>query len=974
MSVRLDQTNQNIECNGISVDVHSQRMETDDAAKANSFSKCLWWHCEEDVNDDVERGIFESNVSSTRAHGFTVRAVAGVYTFRWYIGSTVVATCAVAESLLNKTVNVFYSFRRAGVFAESDVQIIVKVRGGGEYLGAVAAGVTGISVGTPTHWVLGGKRHVAVSAKGTAIVFVRTDVVRDGSGGSTDYRLITGYDDPIGAFRQDVDSPDVRNVTLIAQTGVPTVTVTCAGHGLLAGMVGCKFAGTNSTPAINGLGASSKGIITVVDADRFTFVHSANVTGNGSAGTITIPRVVLGLNHIGGSNIFSSAAADGRKGAAVTNNCLCGMDRGNASFPTYFGRGVVQTLTIAGTPSCVNPYDFSGQTPPRMERNNSDASALTPVDLTYEPGPFGRLGLAAREAAAVWGGAAPTRKVRLMVTANSRNGYRSYAQVRSRNGTFRGVNAHNGYNESGILEQDNFWPHVVGVWHAAPPSGFGGLTPSMTSSIPEATQAEEATFGFRCNAAAGYPVILNNAGSAAGGTPALAMIAGTYRTIDTSVSRFWVSSRLAAISGANTTYFSLGPAAVRGIFAGYSYRIMCSPEHTMPAADPLVIRAVVINFPSSSAVQRVTRKATASTQDGADTLSAADEAGVPTLGSAFTPLAVTATAGTYAENNLGVPTGRNSVTVDDTGNTVAPFVAGDLVELLTNGGAAPTSGYPSQSRPDLSVIYSITGKGTSTCVVTLDHPFTTTITAGGGTPSKVAFMDAREVYKTITVRFAAAEVADGSWRGIEIKASNDGKSGILLASLACENTAVDGILIGNLGWPGMGYRYWERMAKVIHERDGKTMFRRIMDLLAPDVVMISQANQGVSTGTYYQIQRNWYDTLRGMLPAGVDIIHAQGGPEIAGDASADYSGSTAPANSHLTMEYTSQLVGCPMVSQVWNPEAPDALGRYVMAQSAAEDTVHPRSDDDVAGWFGQLGELVEDEEAEAGAGWVRLPR
>lgn len=171
-------------------------------------------------------------------------------------------------------------------------------------------------------------------------------MVRDGSGGSTDYRLITGYDDPIGAFRQDVDSPDVRNVTLIAQTGVPTVTVTCAGHGLLAGMVGCKFAGTNSTPAINGLGASSKGIITVVDADRFTFVHSANVTGNGSAGTITIPRVVLGLNHIGGSNIFSSAAADGRKGAAVTNNCLCGMDRGNASFPTYFGRGVVQTLTI----------------------------------------------------------------------------------------------------------------------------------------------------------------------------------------------------------------------------------------------------------------------------------------------------------------------------------------------------------------------------------------------------------------------------------------------------------------------------------------------------------------------------------------------------------------------------------------------------------------------------------------------------
>lgn len=955
MSVRISAAAQNIEVTSISTDFHSQRMETDDTTKANSFSPCLWWFCEEPINDNVERGIFEMNVGATRAHGFTVQASGGIYTFRWYIASTVVATVAVTESLLNKTVDIFYSFRRDGTtFANSDVQIIVKVRGGGVYASTVNTGVTGIAVGTPTAWVLGGKRHVGASALGTAIVWIRTDVVRDGTNGSTNYAAIIAYDQPHGALLHDLDNPVTKTITAITQTGVPTVTITSAGHGLLAGAVGCKFSGTNSTPAINGLGASSTGKITVVNANTFTFVHSANVTANGTAGTMTVPQIVLSLNHAGGAQLFG-AGADGRKGATATNNCLTGMDRGNASFPAYFGRGTVQTLTITGSPACVNPFDYSGQTPRRADRNNSNSTVLSPSDLTYESAAFGTLGLAGRELAAVWNGTAPSRRMRVMVTANSRNGYNPLANVRSRNGTFRGVNAHDGYNESGILEQDNLWPNVVGVWHAAPPSGFPSIVPSMTSSVLETTQTEEATFGFRCNATVGFPVILDNAGAAAGGTPALAMIAGTYRTLDTSVSRFWISSRQAGITGVQGTYFSLGPAAVRGIFAGYSYRIMCSPEHTMPTTDPLVIRLVVINVPSSSTIQRVTRKATASTQNGADTLSAANEPNLPTLGSAFTPLAITAQAGTFTEDSVGEPSTRTTITVDDTGATMAPFVAGDLVELLTNAGVAPTSGYPSQVRPDISTIYSITGKGTSTCVITLDRPFTTTVTAGGGSPSKVSFLDAREMYKTISVRFAAAEVSAGSWRGVEIKASNDGKSGILLASLACENTAVNGITIGNYGWPGIGYRYQRgRMAKVPHGRDGKTGWKRIMELLAPDVVLISQGNQGVGSGTYYTIQRNWYDDLRSMLPAGSEIIHAQGGPEINGDSTADYTPSPATADNHLTMEYTSQLVGCPMLSWYYDPRGVDCLTRYITADDVSQDAVHPRTSKDWEIWGTQL--------------------
>ena len=241
----------------------------------------------------------------------------------------------------------------------------------------------------------------------------------------------------------------------------------------------------------------------------------------------------------------------------------------------------------------------------------------------------------------------------------------------------------------------------------------------------------------------------------------------------------------------------------------------------------------------------------------------------------------------------------------------------------------------------------------------------TPLTAGGATPSKISFLDGREMYKAIYVRFAAAEVAAGSWRGVEIKASNDGKSGLLIASLACENTAVNGILIGNYGWPGTGYRYLRgRMSKVAHGRDGKTAWRRIMELLAPDVVLVSQANQGVGTGTYYTIQRNWYDDLRAMLPAGTDIIHAQGGPEITADSTADYSSSTAPPDNHLTMEYTAQQVDGPMVSWYYSPEGCDHLCRYITADDVSQDAVHPTCAKDVEIWFEQMAVLKADADAE----------
>jgi len=729
------------------------------------------------------------------------------------------------------------------------------------------------------------------------------------------------------------------------ETGITSVT-TLAPDGIVLG-------------ARRGLGAanSAKGIFTLLvrnDAIRSTPTISGIAAYQSpiSAAIDDPTKIILGINQANGWKIYGSSS-DGRIGKSSAGSNLGIIDTGNASFSGYFGRNALNTVTANGSPVIVNPYAYSGQPYYRAVRN--PGAEVSPASTTFLEQPFGSIGPKLAKVVDLWRSGSIIGQVRMLVTANSRNGYNSVSDIRLRDGTYKGVNAHDGYNESGMYSQTNFWPNIVGHINAAPPTGFATInnTHSLVGSPfdngdlsgLEITQAPEETFGFRTNATTGYPLCRDNADAST------TMILATYPCTDTSIGRFWVSSRPSGI-GSASPYFFTGAGAPRGIKAGYSYRLMCSPEHTMPTTEGLEIKFAILNCPSSSALQYVVKETTASTQDGANTGLFTNELGMPTLGSSMTPITITATTGTRnggSYDTLGeYLSGRVTLTVNDTTNPMSAYVAGDIVELLQSTGVP----YGAPARPAISCIYSITGKGTSTCVVTLDRPFFRDITAAS---DKIQCIAATEFIKTVTVTFNALEAAAGEWRGVKIKASNDGKSGVVVAAFACRNTTRAGLLTGNYGWPGVGYtQQYARQPKIVCS-DGKTHMQRVIEWIAPDVVLIAQANQGIVSGAWVSNYTAWYNAFRLYAPS-ADIAFAQGGPEET-TPSSNWTASAAPADSHCAMQAVALAVGAPMVSWFFSPRGCHHLLRYVTSDDAAADITHPTCAVDVELWFSQLGNL-----------------
>ncbi len=731
-----------------------------------------------------------------------------------------------------------------------------------------------------------------------------------------------------------------------ADTGITSIT-TLAPDGVVLG-------------ARRGLGTSNsaKGIFTLLvrnDAVRDTPTINAIAAYQSpvAAAIYDYSKIILGINQANGWKIFGSSS-DGRIGKSPAGSNLGIIDAGNASFAGYFGRNAVQTVTSNGSPVIVNPYTYSGQPYWRAERN--PGAEVSPASTTFLEQPFGSVGPKLAKLCDLWRGGGVIGQIRLIITANSRNGYNSYSDIRLRSGSYVGVNAHDGYNEGGMYSQTNFWPNIVGHINAAPPTGFATInnTHSLVGSPfdngdlsgLEVTQAPEETFGFRTNATTGYPLCRDNADAAS------TMILATYPTTDTSISRFWVNSRPSGI-GASSPYFFTGAGAPRGIKAGYSYRLMCSPEHTMPTTEGLEIGIVFLNCPSSSGLQYVIKETTASTQDGANTGSFAVESLIPNLGSFMTPITITATTGTRnggSYDTLGeYSSGRVTLTVNDTTNPMSAYAAGDIVELLQSTGVP----YGSPARPAISCIYSITGKGTSTCVVTLDRPFFRDITAAS---DKIQCIEAANFVKTLNVTFAAGEAAAGEWRGVKIKASNDGKSGVVVAAFSCRNTTRAGLLTGNYGWPGVGYtQQYARQPKIVCS-DGKTHMQRVIEWINPDVVLIAQANQGIASGAWVSNYTAWYNAFHTYAP-NADIAFAQGGPEET-TPNGTWTAAAAVADSHCAMQTVAQANGVPMVSWFFSPRGCHHLLRYLTSDDAAADITHPTCAVEGEIWFSQLCNLT----------------
>lgn len=822
-------------------------LDTNDATKSVSFTLCAWWY-QPSTLADGEYTIWEFDDATNSTHAMTVTVSGTSMVFNWRIGGTLLAsTAAYAAGNAQGVWHVFASFRKDATFANSDTQIIASRRGGSAVVSSVATGITSIAVAVSQRCSIGKSIYASAgSAIGVMIGTMRLDVVRDGTGGSTNYTAITAVDYPIEAILQDTT------------------------------------------------------------------------------------KMQLAVNHGGQSKPWGGIDCRVGQTVASTGVLVCDLDA--ASFSDRYG--TAKAFTLAGTPVHVNPLTLVSYSPKLMDRSAVDTigSLDLPVN-TFGTTPQGKLGdKASAFALGIRNGF--TSQISVGVVANSRGVYSPSCEVRTTDGTYTGITAPFNYNENGIIGA--FGPSaIVGVKNFAPPSGYLG----RDSGSAEASQTLEPAYGFDCGT--NYPLVADNAEAAS------TIDVGTYRIADSSISTFWTGGR--TLRSTYTSTYYIGACSGRGVKAGYSYRLLCRDHGAFVTTEPLQIKITLINFPSSSAIGRIQKRAS-TTQNGADTLGASAGGSLPTMGSTHTPMAITAVAGAFGyDASNDAPISRYTMTVNDGGNGLSGYGVGDMIELVTSGGAAKVA-----NDPDVSVILSIQGKTTATCLITVDRPFKSTPT----TADYIKCGDGRLAIRTYTVAFTAAEVSAGTWRGVDIKASNDGKSGLVIACIDPLNTGRNGIVTTRLGWCGIGYTYQiSRSHTVPHWSDNNNHFRRMIESLGLDVMMIGVADQGTAGIYWWKRTIEWANMVRA-TKAAPDIVLACNGPEAKNEVGNDYSASFNCADSHVYGEYCGKILSAPVVGWGYDQvRGVHHLARYLTSDEIAESATHPSCVREWEIWKDQLVQL-----------------
>lgn len=669
----------------------------------------------------------------------------------------------------------------------------------------------------------------------------------------------------------------------------------------------------------------------------------------------------LVLNHGGQSKPFGGS--DNRNGAPMTTSSLLRMDRNASAFAGHYGTCAVSS-TVVGSPTNVGPLDLASFTPRLFDRVRVDAAAGMDIpSVVIGTAPFGTLGpktdiLARSIRSGVW-----TTRPRVGLVANSRGIYiGAAAEVMTVAGTLTGITAPCNYTDAGwlgVCEPIN----VVGRANVPPPTGFV----SVTTGTAESAQVLEPNYGFDCGV--GYPRVVDS------GDTLSTMATATFRVSDGTLSTFWIGGRSGSPFPITSSPW-MGGSSPRGIKPGFKYRLLLRP-HGAFATGAIRFKLSFLNFPTSARPHlmsgswpQVKRKVAASTQDGAETFTSTmiplDAAGSngPWItvsgawGTGHAAMAITAVNGPAAAwtvTNAGKVNTKYSITVDDSGNTLSSYVVGDMIELTDAAGAAWTA-----NDPNVSIIESISGKGTATCLIEIDRPFRIVPT----TSMFIRCMDARRAIITGHVSFTAAE-SIGSWRGFEIQSDTvrttggpTNVTGLVLAAVDVERTDTFGIIPLTMGWNGTGYNdQVERChASVVHATDFKSHFRRVIEAIAPDVVFLSTGDQHMSGVHYWHRFMEYAGNLDRTL-ASVEVVMACGAQYSTTDTGAtpDYRASNNVANMHAAMEFTARAIHVPMVAWAFDQtRGLNNRARYLQGTDCGEADAHDSGVRTVQVWADQL--------------------
>lgn len=640
------------------------------------------------------------------------------------------------------------------------------------------------------------------------------------------------------------------------------------------------------------------------------------------------------------ANAFQNGT-DQRATAAISSGVTV-FDRQTSVYTAYAPTGG-SFLAAGSHVSALSLGGAKGGQPSRII--GSDASPATSLGTAPVAAPVGKNLQAVIQAAS---GATPNRQVRLGVTANSRaiTGGTQNAVRLSDLSAVSGRTLIANFVDQGLICQKNLWNNgrIVGMGNMPVPTRQ--LSVSSGSTEGSGTNAAEYIWGADC---ASNNILCNNYTAApdVDGTSAVAsdVWTATTRLLNTSASWLWGGTRTATtVSGSADRY--RGNGNPRLVKPGYSYRIMIRPENGLPVTEGLTVGFYVANTPNMSNI-KYRKVQTAGTQNGADELAAS----WTTIGTYAAPTSLTIsahTAPTYGASDL--KTANGSFTVNDTGPLLGAFVVGDLVELTDAGGV---------SLNDFGVIAAVSGRGTSSCVITYEGHFAGTVTPAS---TKAAFRSvATGYYRKVEVTFTANEVASGKWRGIEIRAGGSG-NGITLNCLYFHNTSRGGIIPSGVARSGAGYYYQSmRYFRTVHATSGKSPFVEMCQMIDLDALCIMTADQGTASHAYGSNYVSWANAFKAAIPS-LEIMFAATGPEFTNEAGQIYSeqdvgtGYPYPKTNHAAaLEWAGRQINVPVVGWWYSPDkCGNVWSRQATPNDVCRDATHPTGIKDWEVWLEQI--------------------
>lgn len=681
-------------------------------------------------------------------------------------------------------------------------------------------------------------------------------------------------------------------------------------------------------PNRNALGIVIPAIVTGLVFDGTTIdgnasLDIASLTPRGLTWPLEISSYaacIWAANYVAGHR----TAADARAGTVLTTGNMYGRDSG-ATFANYHQS--VLGCAVLGTVTSVNPYLYGGISYPAPSDTTIGSESLPATALTLAPSGKRSAPVSALKDWILNG--TGSGQLRVGVFGNSRAVISIAAQLRLSDGTFPARSMMSNFSDMGIVGQ-------APIWNGG--RVIGGLFPIPTCQW-SSTDALEGAYGPDCSAA--LPRCVNSVGSVVNPSSVLTSI------VDSTLgSRFTLASRTSTQvpSSAGDANNYRGPGCAVRLAPQCKYRIMIRPEAGLPVTDPLDVTIHALNYPASSTW--TARKVVAGSQNAAeDSGSALVVSGLGASSASAPPTAKSITAVSAATLTSQVAhSAYGSVTVNDADNGFSTLAAGDMMQLQSSAGV--TNVYN-----EAWVVRTVTGKGTSTCVITYEWLPRQAPVIG----DKVTYVKASEILASVTASFAANEVAAGKWRGIEITAGAGG-DGVLLWGLDFRNTTRDGVYIVPVGRSGCGA--WIQAARWprIEDGSGVSLNERLFSIFDLDVFVATLADQGTASGYYVQS----YDTLIDYVQAdspGTKIVVYATGPEWAGENTVDKQDAGNRIDWAAALQYAAVAADVPMTSFYFGRYT-SALTRIVTGDDTTEGPIHPATVLDVTFMATQLATLL----------------